>query len=308
MRQAFIEELIRLARFDKRIVLLTGDLGYTVLEQFRSEFPDRFFNAGVAEQNMMGVATGLAEAGYVPFVYSIATFASLRPYEFFRNGPMWHQLPVRLVGVGGGFEYGREGLSHYALEDVGMMRMQPKVMVMVPADWQQAQTMLWKTWQLPQPIYYRISKYETEPVVGLGGQFDVGRLQLVRQGDKVLLLTMGDLTRQAWLAADKLSDQKIEVGLGVVASVAPAPIKQLQQLIKRYKLIVTLEAHYNSGGLGSLVAEVMAETISSCRLMRLGVTRLPRIAVGQEAYMLAKHNLSAQDLIRVIRRWANNAN
>src|SRR6266550_716484 len=111
MRAAFIRTLAELAEVDWRILLLTGDLGFTVIEPFADRFPGRFFNMGVAEQNMVGVATGLAEAGYVPFVYSIATFAALRPYEFIRNGPVHQRLPVRVVGVGGGFDYGTNGPS-----------------------------------------------------------------------------------------------------------------------------------------------------------------------------------------------------
>ncbi len=125
MRATFVRTLMELAEEDERIVLLTGDLGFTVVEPFAERFPGRFFNVGVAEQNMLGVATGLAEAGYVPFAYSIATFATLRSYEFVRNGPVLHRLPVRVVGVGGGLEYGMNGLTHYALEDIALMRAQP---------------------------------------------------------------------------------------------------------------------------------------------------------------------------------------
>src|SRR3972149_3095847 len=109
MRIAFTKTLAELAEQDPRILLLTGDLGYMALEPFSERFPDRFFNVGVAEQNMVGLATGLAEAGFIPFLYSIVTFASLRPYEFIRNGPILHRLPVRIAGVGGGFEYGHNG-------------------------------------------------------------------------------------------------------------------------------------------------------------------------------------------------------
>src|SRR3954468_1576453 len=121
MRGAFATTLTELAARDRRIVLLTGDLGYMALEPFAEQHPDRFFNVGVAEQNMVGLATGLAEAGFVPFVYSIVTFATLRPYEFIRNGPVLHGLPVRVVGVGGGFEYGHAGPTHHGLEDVGVL-------------------------------------------------------------------------------------------------------------------------------------------------------------------------------------------
>ena len=151
VRATFVRTLVELAEEDKRIVLLTGDLGFTVVEPFAERFPDRFFNVGVAEQNMLGVATGLAEAGYVPFAYSIATFATLRSYEFVRNGPVLHRLPVRVVGVGGGLEYGMNGLTHYALEDIAVMRAQPGMTVLAPADHQQARAALIASRASPGP-------------------------------------------------------------------------------------------------------------------------------------------------------------
>src|SRR5215813_9108674 len=129
MRGAFVRTLAEIAAGDDRILLLTGDLGYMALEPFSERFPERFLNVGVAEQNMVGTATGLAEAGFIPFVYSIVTFATLRPYEFIRNGPILHRLPVRIVGVGGGMEYGHNGLSHYGLEDIAVMRAQPGISI-----------------------------------------------------------------------------------------------------------------------------------------------------------------------------------
>src|SRR5262245_52293790 len=125
---------MELAERDPRVLLLTGDLGFRALEPFAARFPGRFFNVGAAEQNMVGLATGLAEAGFVPFVYSIAPFATLRPFEFIRNGPVLHRLPVRVVGTGGGFEYGVAGPTHHALEDVGTLRTQPGLTVLAPAD------------------------------------------------------------------------------------------------------------------------------------------------------------------------------
>src|SRR5262245_32799658 len=134
MRVTFFETLAELAASDRRIVLMTGDIGFMVLDAFVSRHPDRFFNAGVAEQNMMGLATGLAEAGFIPFVYSIIPFAVLRPYEFVRNGPVLHGLPVRIVGVGAGVEYGQHGFSHYGLEDIAVTRTHPNLAVLAPAD------------------------------------------------------------------------------------------------------------------------------------------------------------------------------
>src|SRR3984893_10959470 len=131
-----------------------------VMEPFRERFPDRFINVGVAEQNMVGIATGLAEAGLRPYTYSIATFAALRPYEFIRNGPVLHHLPVRVVGAGGAFDYGTAGPTHHALEDLGVMRIQRGMAVVAPADHQQTTSALRATWDLPGPVYYPVGRDE----------------------------------------------------------------------------------------------------------------------------------------------------
>src|SRR5439155_24565256 len=175
MRRAFSTTLAELGRKDDRILLLTGDLGFMALEPFADRFPERFINVGVAEQNMVGLGTGLAESGFIPFLYSIATFASMRAYEFIRNGPIMHALPVRIVGVGGGFEYGTAGPTHYGLEDIGMMRMQPGITVVAPADAGQARSALLATRDIPGPVYYRLGKEDKIVVPGLDSRFELGR-------------------------------------------------------------------------------------------------------------------------------------
>ena len=197
MRETFIRTLVDLAAEDTRIVLLVGDLGYTVVEPFAENHPDRYFNVGVAEQNMIGVATGLAESGYVPFVYSIATFASLRAYEFIRNGPLIHNLPVRIIGVGGGFEYGSAGITHHALEDISVMRSQPGIQVIAPADFSQAHSALLDTWQDSGPIYYRLGKNDRDEIPGLNGAFTRSRAEPIRSGREVLLVTTGSISRES---------------------------------------------------------------------------------------------------------------
>src|ERR1039458_6013339 len=197
MRKAFIDALTDLASADDRIILLTGDLGYMVMEPFRARFPDRFINVGVAEQNMIGLATGLAEAGLRPYTYSIATFASLRPFEFIRNGPVLHHLPVRMVGMGMGFEYGHGGPSHYALEDIGALRTLPGVPIVIPADSPQTTTALAKTRHLSGPVYYSLGKEDRTRLPGLEGRFELGRVQLVRRGFDIAIVTMGSIAQEA---------------------------------------------------------------------------------------------------------------
>jgi len=301
MRRAFVAALTTLAETDDRILLLTADLGFSVLESFAEKFPDRFFNVGVAEQNMVGLATGFAEAGYIPFLYSIATFLTLRPYEQFRNGAIYHRLPVRLVGIGGGFEYGHDGITHFALEDFGIMRVQPGVTVLAPADPAQAVTMLRKTYQLHAPIYYRIGKDDNTIVPGLNGQFSLGTVDLVREGHDLLILSVGNVSSEAVAAADILSgEMHTSTAVGVVATLNPAPVDALESLLHRFSQVVTLESHYRNGGLGSLVAEVIADGGIPCRLKRLGVDTMPAGRTGSETFMNTTHGLTRQAIVQTV--------
>lgn len=302
MRAAFAKTLTELAARDPRILLLTGDLGYLVLELFAEKYPDRFFNVGVAEQNMVGLATGLAEAGFIPFVYSIVPFAVLRPYEFIRNGPIQHQLPVRIVGVGGGMDYGNNGLSHYGLEDVAVMRAQPGITVIAPADHEQTRSALLASWDLPGPIYYRLGKADLATVPGLDGRFELGRLQRVRDGNDLLMIALGGVSREAAAAAEILAGQGVSTCLLVVASVTPAPVEDLAAALQRFPLAMTVEAHFPCGGLGSLVAEVVAERRLSCRVVRCAVSSALDGVSGSQAFLHQKHGLSREALVATARR------
>lgn len=297
MRAAFVTALVDLALHDPTIVLLTGDLGYTVLEPFIDQFPDRFFNVGVAEQNMLGLATGLAANGFKPYAYSIATFASMRPYEFFRNGPVLHQLPVRLVGIGSGVDYGHNGVTHYALEDVAIMRAQPGLAIVAPADPAQTAAAVTATGSLPGPIYLRLGKDET-PVPGLDGRFALGRADLIGAGHDVAIVTYGGITNEAVEAARLLAADGVHATVAVVASLAPVPVADLVDLLSQVPLAVSLESHYVVGGVGSLVSEIVAENGLGCRVVRCGMREMPRGTTGSAAYLLDRHGLSAARVAR----------
>ena len=297
MRGAFVRTLVELAEDDERIVLLTADLGFTVVEPFAERFPSRFFNVGVAEQNMVGVATGLADAGYVPYVYSIATFATLRPYEFIRNGPVHQRLPVRVVGVGGGFDYGTNGPSHHALEDLAVMRAQPGMTVIAPADFEQACAALRAAHDLPGPVYFRLGKDDSSRVTGLEGRFRLGRAETIGSGGDVLLVTTGSIARNAVAAAGALAAIGIDATVVVAASVSPPPADDLADALERFDAAVAVEAHYVNGGLGSLVCEIAAEHGLPCRVVRCGVRELEPGRSGSEAYLNETHGLSVERLV-----------
>lgn len=298
MRVALVKTLVELATTDPRIMLLTGDLGYTVLEPFADKFPERFLNVGVAEQNMVGIATGLAEAGYIPFLYSIVTFASLRPYEFIRNGPILHQLPVRIAGIGGGFEYGHAGPTHHGLEDVGVLRVQPGITLVAPADHQQARTAIQATWDMPGPVYYRLGKDDRTTIPELEGRFELGRVQTLCEGKDIVMVAMGPLAGEALAAAKTLAQQGIGCTVVVVACLNPAPVADLVNILSRFRVALTVEAHYIVGGVGSLVSEVVAESGIRCRVVRCGVRTTPDGVGGSQRYLQGMHGLSSEALVR----------
>ena len=299
MRRAFVAELVEQADRDPSVVLLTGDLGYSVLEPFADRFPDRFFNVGVAEQNMLGLAAGLAANGFTPFAYSIASFASMRGYEFFRNGAVLHQLPVRLVGVGGGVEYGHNGPTHYALEDIALMRVQPALTIVAPADGPQTTAVVRAIAPLTGPAYLRLGKEATQ-LPGLDGRFELGRVEQISEGSDLAIITYGPIAREAVAAVELLKAVGIRARTIVAACLAPAPISDLAAVLDEVPLAITLEDHYTVGGLGSLVCEVVAEQGLSCRVVRRGISAMPSGAAGEAKYLYDQYGLSAARIVDAV--------
>ncbi|RAZ88657.1 1-deoxy-D-xylulose-5-phosphate synthase [Mesorhizobium hawassense] len=292
MRREFIATLCELAASDRRIMLLTADLGFSVVEPFAQAYPDRFVNVGVAEQNMIGVATGLAEAGFLPFCYSIATFATLRPYEFIRNGPVAHELPVRIVGVGGGFDYGTGGPTHHSLEDIAVMRALPGMMVVAPIDGPQTAAALECLWSAPSPIYFRLGK-DSPRVAISGDHFEVARAQTLRQGTDALLISTGAMVAETIRAAEILADAGTQAMVLSVPCLAPAPLADLRAALADARAVLTVEAHQQAGGLGSLVAEVLAEARLARPFRRLAASQLGLGRGGSAAWLLEQNGLTA---------------
>lgn len=296
MRLALAKTLAEIADSDPRVMLITADLGYMALETFSEKHPGRFLNVGVAEQNMVGLATGLAEAGFIPYLYSIVTFASMRAYEFLRNGPVLQHLPVRLVGVGGGFEYGSAGPTHFGLEDLAIMRAQPGLRVIAPADHQQTRTAVLKTWDLPGPTYYRLGKDDKSIIPGLNGRFELDGVVTIREGTDLLFVTTGSITQEVMAAADRLEPQGLSAAVVVVSTLNPPPVAALLKVLSPFERVLTVEAHYVTGGLGSMVAEIMADHGLTCRAVRIGANVQPNARSGSQAYHHRVHGLDREGI------------
>jgi transketolase len=300
LRKAFVEGLCDLAAQDERIYLLTADLGYMALEPFRERFPDRFFNVGVAEQNMIGVATGMAEAGLLPYAYSIAPFAALRPFEFIRNGPVLHRLPVRIVGMGMGFEYGYAGPTHYGVEDVAALRTLPGLQIIIPSDAEQAKTAILST-ASSGPIYYSLGKDDSTSIRGLGGRFEAGRLQLIRRGaSKLGIISMGSVGIEAAAAAEQLAvDHCMEPRFAVLSSFNPDPVEDTVEFLDGLSHVITVEAQTISGGLAAFVGSVIATCGLRSRLWPIAVRISPDGTMGTQASRWKTFGMDRTGIVRV---------
>ena len=249
---------------------------------------------GVAEANMLGVAAGLALEGFRPYCYSIATFASLRPFEQMRNGAHLHQLQVRVIAVGGGFGYGTAGITHHAVEDVAVMRTLPHMRVIAPADDRDAALAVRMLHDEPGPTYFRLAK-DARVLEALPGTFDTTRLQVIGDGE-ILLLALGTIADEAVRAQALLAAQDIHVRVAIATCLAPTPAAHLVELLGEASSVVTLEDHVLPGGLGSQIAEVIAENGLGCRLQRLGVEETNYSTLGSEAFLRRRAGLDAESV------------
>lgn len=284
MRKDFVTTLTELADRDERVVLLTADLGFSVIEPFAEKHPDRFFNCGVAEQNMIGMATGLAESGLIPFAYSITPFLTLRPYEFIRNGPVSHRSQVRLVGIGSGFDYSVNGSTHFALEDLAVLRAQPGLSLIIPGSSKQASLALETLYAEPGPQYFRLCKEDLklpdEPKT-----FRPESLIELVEGSDLAIITCGSSSRAAIEAASTLQNQGVSASVSVVSALNPAPVEALLELLSSTRAAVTVEPHYVVGGLGSAVCEIAAEAGLGIPVKRVGVSTLPKTPLGSRTFL-----------------------
>jgi transketolase len=300
MRNNFIQKLIEIASKDKRIVLLTADLGFSVLEDFANKFPDRFYNLGVSEQNMVGVATGLAESGFIPFTYTIAPFSVLRPYEFIRNGPILHNLPVRIVAIGAGFEYGNHGSTHHLIEDIAITRVFPNLSIYSPINGKNAESILDKSYLENNPTYYRIGKNKDSLSDNLDYVESDNFIQLSKGDDSVAVFGIGSIVEEI-LKCNNIIDKKISSY--AITKIDQKIQKELIPIIQKYKNIISVEAHYINGGIGSMIAEIIAENQLTAKLYRLGVRELSDGIFGDAEFMYRKHKISDKDIFNLINKF-----
>jgi transketolase len=303
MRTAFLQTLFELAREDERIVFLTGDLGFSVVEPFMEALPKQFVNAGVAEQNMTAIAAGMALSGKIAVTYSIANFPTLRCLEHIRNDVCYHEANVKIAAVGGGFAYGALGASHHATEELGVMRMMPGMTVVAPADPVETRAATRAILAHPGPCYIRLGKAGEPDVHGGAIDFHLGKSIQVRDGRDITLISTGSMLKTAVDVADRLAERGVAARVLSMHTLKPLDTEAVLAAARETGALVTLEQHSVIGGLGSAVAEVLAEEPGlkvSFKRIGLPSTFAPR--VGSQQYLEEQHGLTAEPVLRVVER------
>lgn len=296
MRDTFVRTLIELAKNNKRIELITGDLGFGVLKPFWEQCPDQFTNAGIAEQNMTSVAAGMAIEGKIVFTYSIGNFPTLRCLEQIRNDCAYHNANVKIVCVGGGYVYGSLGMSHHATEDIAIMRALPGVTVVCPADLVEAQEAVKAIVDYPGTIYLRLGRGGEKRIHEKLDDFRIGKAIKVKEGNKIAIFSTGAIFEEVKEALPLLAEKGLDPAVFTFPTVKPIDKDVIASCASEFDLIVTCEEHNVIGGFGSAVAEVIAELPSKALLLKIGIDDTYCCAVGNQKYLRSYNHIDATNI------------
>jgi transketolase len=298
MRGAFVDALLAAAEADERVWLLTGDLGYNVLEGFAEKFPNRYVNMGIAEQNMIGVAAGIAMAGNIPFVYSLGNFPVMRCLEQIRNDVCYHDLPVRIVALGGGLTYGSLGYTHHSVEDLAVMKAMPNLKVIAPGDPFEAAAATTALASMSGPAYLRLGRAGERKVHASPPSFAIGKAILLRDGGDCTLIATGAVLALAADAAENLSAAGIDVRLISMHTLNPLDEKIIRDAVET-EVVVTIEEH-GPGGLASSVAEILVG--SSVRFAPIRLKAGAQIVTDTQEGLRARQGLTVDGIIQTVQK------
>lgn len=306
MRDAFVKTLIELAKKDKNIELLTGDLGFGVLKPYWEQVPDQFTNVGIAEQNMTTVAAGMALEGKNVFTYSIGNFPTLRCLEQIRNDCAYHKASVKIVCIGGGFVYGSLGMSHQATEDLAVLRALPDVVVMAPGDLVEAEECTKALAAYKGTAYLRLGRGGEKRIHDKIDNFEIGKAVKVRDGKRIAIFLTGAIFEEVQEACDMLVQKGFDPAVYTFPTVKPIDKEVIEYCSEKFEMIVTCEEHNIMGGFGSAVAEVMAEMKSKkAYLLRTGINDEYSVKVGNQKYLRSQYGIDGPGIVKKIEEKIN---
>lgn len=306
MRTTFINSLIEKASRNRDIILLTGDLGYSVFESYIENYPSQFINVGISEQNMTGMAAGLAIEGRVPFIYSIIPFVTMRNFEQIRNDICYQNLNVKIVGVGSGFSYGPYGHTHHGLEDLGILRTLPNLTIFSPGDPVEVKFVVEEALKINGPVYIRLGKAGEPTFHTASSKLKTGKGFILQEGKDLTIIATGAILANGLEASKILQKKGYSVRVISMHTIKPLDNEIVIDSAKNTKAIFSLEEHSIIGGLGSAVSEVIAEKNLDVIFKRIGVEDKFTKVIGKQEYMRSANSLAPDQITDTILRTIKN--
>jgi len=300
MRTAFKNKLTDLANKNKDVMLLVNDVGFSVFEKFMELFPKQYLNMGISEQSMTGFAAGLAMEGKIPFLYSIIPFVTMRNFEQIRNDICYPNVNVKLIGIGAGFSYGTYGYTHYALEDIALLRTLPNLTIFSPADPQEAESVTEEAFKIKGPVYIRLGKNNEPNLYKKSKKIYKGKATWVKQGTDIAILATGTVLGIALQISETLEKKGISTAVFSFHTIKPLDNLLLEKLSKTMKGIFTIEEHYIQGGFGEMVSAIIAQTKNKVLFKSFGINQPIQNYIGTQSFMRGRNGLSEKKLVQEI--------
>lgn len=300
MRTNFVKKLVEVARINPNIHLITGDLGFMALEPFRDEFPERFLNAGLSEQNLTGVAAGMALSGKCVFIYSIIPFITMRNLEFLHNDIATHNLNVKIIGLGAGYSYSAQGSTHQAKSDLAMLRSIPNLKIVAPGDpWEVREAV--EAMVVDQgPVYLRLGRNGERELHDGSQSFKLGQGIILKEGTDIVLISISNMLESSIKIAEELESFGFSVRVISMHTLKPLDKKLILDSAQKARAIFTLEEHYLAGGLGTAVAEVLAESEFNPIFKRFALPDVFDFVAGSQKYLREQSGISETQVIAEI--------
>ncbi len=304
LRDAFFDELYEIAKIDSNVIFLTADMGAYSLGKFKKDLKKQYINVGIAEQNMVSVAAGLALGGKTVFIYTIVPFATLRCYEQIKIDLCCMNLPVTIVGVGVGLTYGSDGPTHHGTQDIAVMRALPEITILSPSDSAITAASAKIAYKNSGPTYIRIDKGKYPALYEKESDFSDG-LSMLKEGKDIIIISTGIMVHQALKVAQNLANHSISVGVIDLYRIKPLNTELLLKFISNSKRIVTLEENTIIGGIGSIVSEVLSDYERNISLKRIAIPDKHCFESGDREYLHTLHNLDVDNVVNTILQWSN---
>lgn len=300
MRNAFAETITSLAATNEKIVLLSGDIGNRLFDNFKKNYPNRFYNCGVAEANMTSIAAGLALSGLKPITYTIAAFNTIRCLEQIKLDVCYHNAPVIIIGTGAGLSYGSLGGSHHSCEDISFLKSIPNMTVVCPCDSLEVKKIIQEALNLNSPVYIRLGKKGEQLIHKEIPNIKIGKGDVISKGKDICLISTGNILVESIKTAEILAQNNISTQIVNMHTVKPIDIDLLNDIFKQFSLIATIEEHSLIGGLGSTIAEWMIDNNIFKRLVRFGTKDQFYHKIGSQKYLRDFNSLNSEQISKTL--------